>query len=99
MEGEDGFHLISYVDDLLICIKEDSEEEMERKTRAAWQEVCERAEKKGMTFAENKTKICHGGADRPLTPWTIGARTSELRFLGYWLADPVDESFAKQTKH
>lgn len=35
-EEGDEFLLISYVDDLLICIKGNSEEEMERKTLAGW---------------------------------------------------------------
>ena len=99
LEDIDGFLLISYVDDLLICIKGDTEEEMERKTRAAWLEICRRAEEKDMHFAENKTKIWHGGKDRPKPRWTIGKPTTELRFLGYWIADQTNESFTKHTKH
>ena len=99
LEEVDGFLLISYVDDLLICIKGNSEEEMERKTRAAWREICRRAEEKGMTFAENKTKIWHGRTTDPSPRWTIGIRTTELRFLGYWITDQTDESFSKHTKH
>ena len=99
LEEVDGFLLISYVDDLLICIKGNSEEEMEEKTRAAWREICRRAEEKGMTFAENKTKIWHGGTNRPTPRWGIGNRTTKLRFLGYWIADQADESFRKHTKH
>ena len=78
----DNVFIISYVDDLLICIKGKSQEEMEQVSRAAWQALVSRAEAKGMTFAENKTKTFHG-QDVGHT-FTIGKRIKDLRFLGYW---------------
>ena len=51
--------IISYVDDILICIKGKTEEEVAEMTRAAWQRINTRAAELGMSFAENKTKTWH----------------------------------------
>ena len=41
------------------------------------------AARKGMSFAENKTKTWH--SDGNMDRWHIGQTTKDLRFLGYWL--------------
>ena len=90
--------IISYVDDLLICIKGTDQEEVEALTRAAWTMVNEWAEQHGMSFAENKTKTFH---DDPNTMWRIGKLVKELRFLGYWTSqtDEDNDHAAKHVKH
>ena len=98
-EEQDDFLLISYVDDLIICIKGRTEEEMERKTRAAWAEVNRRATSRGMSFAENKTKTWHGGRSGSYPNWGIGKTSLEIRILGYWIRDHRSESFEKHVKH
>ena len=91
LEEKDVFILISYVDDVLICIKgtaDESEEEMEKKARTARATITERAERKGMTFAENKTKTWHGNRDEDThLKLSIGTHITELRFLGNRIKD------------
>ena len=93
--------IISYVDDILICIKGKTEQEVERLTRAAWARINHRAAESSMTFAENKTKTWHSRI--PPKPWTIGNNTEELRFLGYWITtkESVTPNIAyeKHVKH
>ena len=89
--------IISYVDDLLICIKGKDEKELEEITRAAWKAVKERAEGHGMTFSDNKTKTFH--CNSTTAKWKIGALTTELRFLGYWTTSSDSSSYAKHINH
>ena len=99
MEEEDGFLLISYVDDLVICIKGRTEEEMEEKTGAAWAEVNRRATSRGMSFAENKTKTWHGGRSGRYPNWSIEKTSLKIRILGYWIKDHRLETFEKHVQH
>ena len=85
--------IISYVDDILICIRGKDQEELEEIGRAAWQRINERANEAGMTFAENKTKTWTTSGS-----WTIGTRIKELRFLGYWYTAGTTKT-EKHTKH
>ena len=85
--------IISYVDDILICIRGKDQKEMEDIGRAAWQRINERAGERGMSFAENKTKTWTNTGT-----WTIGTRIKELRFLGYWYTAGTT-STEKHTKH
>ena len=85
--------IISYVDDLLICIKGKDQKEVERIGRAAWARIKERAKKKGMTFADNKTKTW---GTRGV--WHIGQAIKEMRFLGYWVTEGKDD-FDMHIKH
>ena len=91
--------IISYVDDLLICIKGKDLQEVERLGRAAWQSVKERARHRGMDFAENKTKTYHQNHD---SRWAIGNKILEMRFLGYWdqsTTSADENSMEKHVKH
>ena len=91
--------IISYVDDILICVKGNTEEETEELTRAAWQRIKERADNSGMSFADNKTKTWH--SERPKKPWAIGTNTEDLRFLGYWITSNGggENHYQKHVKH
>ena len=99
MKEKDGFLLISYVDDLVICIKGRTEEEMEEKTGAAWAEVNRRATSRGMSFAENKTKTWHGGRSGSYPNWSIEKTSLKIRILGYWIKDHRSETFEKHVQH
>ena len=76
--------VISYVDDVLICISADSRQSVETLARSTWASLNADANRIGMSFAENKTKTLH---DR-LEDWRIGSTERQLRFLGYWLETP-----------
>lgn len=92
--------IISYVDDLLICIKGETEEEVEAIARAVWQAVKERARNMGMDFAENKTKTFH--CNSTTSTWRIGHIVREMRFLGYWTTSTnpgEDDGHHKHIKH
>ena len=89
--------IISYVDDLLICVKGKDQKEVEALTRASWARVNERANTYGMSFAENKTKTFHYD---PNTTWRIGKLVKEMRFLGYWITqNTAGEDYSKHVKH
>ena len=88
--------IISYVDDLLICIKGKDQQEVETNGRAAWQRVLERARDKGMDFAENKTKTFHRNDE---SNWKIGNKIREMHFLGYWDQTSTNEPTNSMDKH
>ena len=103
---DDDTLLISYVDDVAICIRGKDDTEIAMKAARTWNDMKNRAALKGMSFAENKTKTWHsdGNTDR----WHIGQPTKDLRFLGYWMeARPEDkdsnktggEQFQKHVRH
>lgn len=76
--------VISYVDDVLICISATSRSTVESLARTTWASLNSDAHNLGMSFAENKTKTLH---DR-IEDWGIGTTVNKLRFLGYWLETP-----------
>ena len=76
--------VISYVDDVLICVSASDPQEVKAITQKIWSELTQDAQDIGMSFAENKTKTWH---DR-LENWSIGTIHPKLRFLGYWLETP-----------
>ena len=76
--------VISYVDDVLICVSATCPRKVQEITRAIWSELSRDALDIGMSFAENKTKTWH---DRPEN-WAIGSTSTKLRFLGYWIETP-----------
>ena len=76
--------VISYVDDVLICVSADSRQSVETLARSTWASLNAEANHINMSFAENKTKTLH---DR-LETWGIGSTVNQLRFLGYWLETP-----------
>ena len=91
--------IISYVDDLLTCIRVNDLKEVEEKGRAAWQRLKERAAIRGMDFAENKTKMFHRNHD---SQWKIGHKIREMRFLGYWdeaTTSDEDPTMEKHVRH
>ena len=102
-DQDDGTLLISYVDDVAICIRGKDDSEVAMKAARTWNDMKECATRKGMTFAENKTKTWHsdGKTDR----WHIGQTTKNLRFLGYWLETRPEgavnnkEQFKKHVQH
>ena len=106
-DAEDGTLLISYVDDVAICIRGKDDSEVAMKAARTWNDMKDRATLKGMSFAENKTKTWHSDGDT--NRWHIGQSTKDLRFLGYWLeARPEDkdsdqttegEQFRKHVQH
>ena len=79
--------VISYVDDVLICVSADSRAEVESIARSTWAALNTDAAQIGMSFAENKTKTLH---DR-IENWGIGTTVNKLRFLGYWLETPLPD--------
>ena len=93
--------VISYVDDVLICISADSRRSVESLARSTWALLNDDGNRIGMSFAENKTKTLH---DR-IETWGIGSTVSQLRFLGYWLETPPPDkrthppSFSRHLRH
>ena len=77
--------VLSYVDDVLICVSASTPQETERITRNLWADVTREAQTIGMSFAENKTKTWHDRTEN----WGIGTTTPKLRYLGYWLETPL----------
>ena len=82
--------VISYVDDVLICISARTPHDVENMARSIWSDLNLDAQNIGMSFAENKTvtKTWH---DRPET-WGTGTIHPKLRFFGYWLETPSPNS-------
>ena len=76
--------IISYVDDVLICVSASSHSALERLAKETWATLTTDAASIGMTFAENKTRTLH---DRTET-WGIGTSVDTLRFLRYWIETP-----------
>lgn len=76
--------VISYVDDVLICISATSRPALEKLAKDTWSALVNEAASIDMTFAENKTRTLH---DRTET-WGIGTTVDTLRFLGYWIETP-----------
>ena len=93
--------VISYVDDVLICVSARTRESTESLARSTWADLNAKAAHLGMSFAENKTKTLHDRAEN----WGIGASLNKLRFLGYWIETPPPDqrlkprSFAHHVKH
>ena len=77
--------VISYVDDVLICVSARDHPTLEALARSTWACLTSEALQIGMSFADNKTKTLHDS----LTTWGIGTTTPRLRFLGYWLTTPA----------
>ena len=73
--------IISYVDDVLICVSSSLRSALERQAKETWETLTTNAASIGMTFAENKTRTLH---DRTET-WGIGTSVDTVRFLGYWI--------------
>lgn len=102
VDQEDQTLLMSYVDDVTICIRGKDESEIAMKGARTWQDLKTRSTNKGMDFAENKTKSWH--TDRAHR-WHIGTLTTNLRFRGYWLESKDDkngnkgEDYRKHTQH
>ena len=80
--------IISYVDDVLICMSASSRPALERLSKDSWDALTADASTIGLTFAENKTRTLH---DRTETGG-IGTSVDSLRYLGYWIETP-------QTRH
>ena len=76
--------VISYVDDVLICVSASSPLAVETLAKDTWTSLVSVASNIGMSFAENKTKTLHDC----LSPWGICSTVKQLRFLGYWLDTP-----------
>ena len=76
--------IISYVDDVLICVSATSPSDLESLARDTWATLVAEASDIGVSFAENKTKTFHDRVDS----WGIGGTVKQLRFLGYWLETP-----------
>ena len=76
--------VISYVDDVLICVSASTRSAVECLARSTWTTLNAEAAQIGMSFTENKTKTIH---DR-LEDGGIGTTVNKLRFLGYWLETP-----------
>ena len=93
--------VISYVDDVLICVSADSRKSVETLARSTWATLNAEANRVGMSFAENKTKTLHDRSE----DWGIGASVTKLRFLGYWIETPPPHkraeppSFAHHVDH
>ena len=73
--------IISYVDDVLICISNATRQNLKKLTEETWELLSTDARSIGMSFADNKTKTLY---DRQET-WAIGTTVQNLRFLGYWI--------------
>ena len=71
-DTEDGTLLISYVDDVAICIRGKDDAEVAMKAARTWTDLKHRASREGMSFAENKTKTWHSDGTNP---WYIGQNT------------------------
>lgn len=76
--------VISYVDDVLICISAQDMTTLEALAKSTWTALTSEALSVGMSFADNKTKTLHDTR----TTWGIGTTVQKLRFLGYWLTTP-----------
>ena len=77
--------VISYVDDVLICVSANNKDTVREICHNIWQDIQKDASEIGMSFAENKTKTWHDRIDS----WGIGTVQLKLRFLGYWLETPT----------
>ena len=76
--------IISYVDDVLICMSTRDMIALEALTKSTWSTLTSEALQIGMSFADNKTKTLHD----TIATWGIGTTVQKLRFLGYWLPTP-----------
>ena len=76
--------VISYVDDVAICISAQNKKELERLARKVWEEMKQKAGEIGMDFAEEKTNTWHDHE----AGWSIGRKEDKIRFLGYFIMKP-----------
>ena len=76
--------VISYVDDVLICVSSSTRQSLRDLAEETWDSLSLDAQSIGMSFAANKTKTLH---DRQEV-WGIGTTVQNLRFLGYWIETP-----------
>lgn len=76
--------VISYVDDVLICISSSTRPTLQKLAEETWKSLSLEAQSIKMSFADNKTKTLH---DR-IETWGIGTTVQNLRFLGYWIEKP-----------
>jgi hypothetical protein len=75
---------LSYVDDFTILIGGKTSNKRKKEIRKEWEKLKEKAEKDGMTFVENKTKLFHSNKSR----WYIMENSkpeNEILILGYWM--------------
>ena len=80
--------VISYVDDVLLCLSASSLSDLRSLAESAWASLVLDASAVGMSFAENKTNTLHDRVDS----WGIGSTVKQLRFLGYWIETPPPSS-------
>ena len=95
LDTQDDTLLISYVDDVAICVRGKDDSQIAMKAARTWTDMKDRATRKGMSFAENKTKTWHSDGTNP---WHIGKITNDLRFLGYWLQSREEADSSNATR-
>lgn len=71
--------IISYVDDVLICVSSRDMIALEALAKSTWSTLTSEALQIGMSFADNKTKTLHD----TIATRGIGTTVQKLRFLGY----------------
>ena len=76
--------VISYVDDVAICVSAQDKKELEGIARKVWKEMKQKAREIGMDFAQEKTKTGHDHE----AGWSIGKKEDKIRFLGYFITKP-----------